>query len=180
MQRTKKSIIEKSIKLFNKNGFQTPVKDIIAAANISNGSFFHYFPKKDCLPHEIFTYIKQDLSNILLIDDLENLEIREKSKIIFNTIIDWGVKNSEYFLFLLKFKNSHYKTEEENILRLYIYFLIEEGINLKVFKDANIMFMADIAISIMAHTIFKIKEKDADKNEIKELSFDIFYDSISL
>lgn len=179
MQKSKKIIIEKSIKLFNKKGFQTPVKEIIEESGISNGSFFHYFPKKDCLPLEIFSYIKENLSSVLSLEDLTTLDFNEKTSKVFNTLVDWGVKNHDYFLFLLKFKNSHYKIkEQENILKLYVYFLIEEGKEQEKIKDLDIMFLSDIAISIIAHTIFKIKENKKEKETLKNSGYLVFFDAL--
>ena len=68
--RLRQQIIETSIRLFRKNGYEnTRVEDIVSALEISQPTFFRYFPSKDAVLREVgrrgFGCIKEHLETEL-------------------------------------------------------------------------------------------------------------------
>src|SRR5215510_11808899 len=68
--RLRQQIIETSIRLFRKNGYEnTRVEDIVSALEISQPTFFRYFPSKDAVLREVgrrgFSCIKEHLETEL-------------------------------------------------------------------------------------------------------------------
>src|SRR5215475_10415154 len=68
--RLRQQIIDTSIRLFRKNGYEnTRVEDIVSALEISQPTFFRYFPSKDAVLREVgrrgFTCIKEHLETEL-------------------------------------------------------------------------------------------------------------------
>lgn len=48
MNKRKKHVMDKAHELFIENGFQhTSIQDILAASNISKGTFYNYFSSKN-------------------------------------------------------------------------------------------------------------------------------------
>ena len=71
--RLRQQIIDTSIRLFRKNGYEnTRVEDIVRALEISQPTFFRYFPSKDAVLREVgrrgFTCIKEHLETELSSD----------------------------------------------------------------------------------------------------------------
>lgn len=77
----KNKIIEKSYELFMEKGYEkVSVNDIIGAANISKGGFYHYFSSKEDLLEEIaLLYIKDRFS---LIDSIDIKKANKLSDVI--------------------------------------------------------------------------------------------------
>ena len=76
--KTKSKILESAIKIFSEKGyFKTKVSDIVANANLSQGTFYNYFTNKD----ECFMEILKSLNNETIekmnkiIDENQSLEI---------------------------------------------------------------------------------------------------------
>lgn len=57
---TKEDIIEKSIKVFRKQGFhKTSMQELADACGLQKGSFYYYFKSKDELMAEVLKYVHQ-------------------------------------------------------------------------------------------------------------------------
>ena len=180
MNQTKKRIIKKTITLYNKEGSNVPIKKIISNANVSNGSFFHFFEKKDKVFEEMFLYIKDNFKKSIDIgysinDDDDFIERVES---LFISLINWGTENIEYFIFLLKFKNNLKEEElleDSNILFYTLNKFIEIGIIQGYFKKIDSILLTKISVSTIAQIIFYL---DDHKNENKKDYFMLFLDFI--
>ncbi len=54
-QKTKRKIYNAAVDLFNKHGFDnTTIEDISRKAGVSVGAFYHYYPSKSDIYHELF------------------------------------------------------------------------------------------------------------------------------
>jgi TetR/AcrR family transcriptional regulator, fatty acid metabolism regulator protein len=54
-QKTKRKIYNSAIDLFNRHGFDnTTIEDISRKAGVSVGAFYHYYPSKSDIYHELF------------------------------------------------------------------------------------------------------------------------------
>ena len=60
---TRGQILEAALRLFTTQGFDaTPTAQISKEANVSTGTFFHYFPNKNAILEQLFLLIKKDMS----------------------------------------------------------------------------------------------------------------------
>mgnify|MGYP001429101930 CR=1 FL=1 len=185
IKKTKLKIIKTAIKLYSQKGLNIPVKDIIDAAKISNGSFFHHFSKKERLPEEIFDLIKNELDNFVFenkkYNEVKQENFKERTHNIFDILVDWGVLEKDKFLFLLKFKNADdiYTTDKQNnVLREKVENIIEEGIITNYFNDFDKDYLVDIFISHIAHTVFYISDKKKPKLKTKKFGFITLWNSL--
>jgi len=95
-QNTKNKICKSALKLFSENGyFQTSIADIALKANISKGSFYHYYKSKEEIFDEI---VKETIDIILLNFDIKknldndglNLLIQRIIKSLNNETLQWN------------------------------------------------------------------------------------------
>lgn len=181
MNPTKKSIIKKSIKLFNQYGFHITTKDIIENCKVSNGSFFYYFPKKETLSREILQFIIDDFNNELnkLIEKSKPEDFQNKIHFIFTHMLNWGIEKPEYFLFLIQIKNQITDLEDEmNVLHKTLFHYIADIEHKNEFKQVNHKLLTNIGISIIAHCVFHLSnKKEKTKEDINSL-FEIFKNAI--
>tara|TARA_B100002019_G_C21229066_1_gene579035 strand:- start:917 stop:1480 length:564 start_codon:yes stop_codon:yes gene_type:complete len=187
MNSTKKSIIKKSIKLFNQQGFHNlTTKEIIEHCKVSNGSFFYYFPQKEKLAKEILNFIIEDFNDSLnkLIKKSSPDEFENRLHFIFTHIVSWGVNKPEFFLFLIQMKNQISEMSHEiNVLHDTLFHYIADIEFQGKLKDINPSLLSSIGISIIAHTVFYISDHKDEYLDI-EMDIDRFYkifiDSISI
>jgi len=77
MKEKEKRIIEASIKLFAKKGFNaTSVQEIVDECNISKGAFYLHFKSKDALLLSILNFYYEKLfSSVYALDEEVNLSL---------------------------------------------------------------------------------------------------------
>ena len=100
--RLRQQIIDTSIRLFRKRGYEnTRVEDIVQILEISQPTFFRYFPSKDAVLREVgrrgFSCIKEHLETELSSDatTAERLQRMRQSK-PWLTMVDTRVKVSGF------------------------------------------------------------------------------------
>ena len=129
----KNKIIEKSVELFEKNGFtETSIQHIVDALHVTKGTFYYYYQSKEQLLCDIhIQYIddllerqervisegqtaKEKLYNIikLLIEDIED---KGQSALVFFREIRHLLKENEE---IIKEKRDMFRLNIENIIRM--------------------------------------------------------------
>ena len=103
--------------LFNRHGYdETSIADIVSAAGIAQGTFYHHFQSKEGLLEAIADRYVDDLSDTLvgLVED-EDLSAVEKLLSLFAKISEYGRDREGMVIYLHEEKNLllHHKLEQK-------------------------------------------------------------------
>jgi AcrR family transcriptional regulator len=80
-QQTRQEILEAALELFRERGYdETRVQDIIERAQVSEGTFFNYFPTKDALLHD-FALVQVDLYRGALRHELDAADVSVPNRV---------------------------------------------------------------------------------------------------
>lgn len=182
----RKKIIEVSLQLFIKKGFQgTPTSLIAKEAKIATGTLFNYFRTKDILINEIFKKIKTEQKESILKDLDQAKTIKIKLKKFWNNLIIWEIENSDERKFLNYFKNSNFIIDDTKVEidknYKFLLDLFREIIDKKGMKNINeLMLMLNfIGGCIFTGKYFHIT-KEVYNEKISNESFERFCNSIEL
>lgn len=129
---TKKSIIDASIKMFAKYGFdKTSVDDIANAAGTAKGTLYYHFKSKDEILLELMERGIEDFSSTLRKKVETGRDPNEKIDIIIETQLDYFFRYRDFCRILLteiwRFENK-WKTHIKQIQDQYLK-IIEQTIN---------------------------------------------------
>lgn len=130
---TKDKIIEAAWSLFHEKGYEdTTLEDIISAANISKGSFYYYFDRKDALLDTLSTIFDREYEKLKVkIDPALNsfeklLYINYAMHQFIEEQIDMNLLASLYSTQLFSKGNSNLLDQNRNYYKL-VSEIIEEG-----------------------------------------------------
>ena len=89
--------------IFTKGYDQTSIQDILAAAQVSKGAFYHYFDSKQELLEALISRIQDEAEQVLcpILQDPE-LNALEKLHRYFATISNWKTERKAFLLSLLR------------------------------------------------------------------------------
>jgi len=152
-------ILDAAQQLFAFKGYdQTSVQDVLDAAGISKGAFYHYFTSKsellDCLVERMTT---QTLAALQPIVDDDNLDACEKMEAFFGYILRWKTNNRRYLLDLMRviYRDENalyrYKITAANIERIVpvVSDMVSQGVVQGVFTTEHPHEMGEIVMTIL-------------------------------
>lgn len=137
----REAIIEKSIALFEKNGFtSTSLQHIVDALDVTKGTFYYYFPSKEALLMEIHDRYITDLLARQQLAIREGKTYAEKiANVVFLLIEDIPAQGARGRIFfreirhLEKLNGTKIRTQRD-LFRQAIEQLIQDGIDAGVFR----------------------------------------------
>lgn len=152
-QRSKKKIFDAALDLIRTKGFeQTTLVDICKAAEIGNGTFYHYFNSKQDI---IISYVKQE--SIDLIHYYDSLNITTYSDAILK-VVNYQVSYillkghefvSNFYSILLLSKNQFYNLDDFAIKKIFLD-CFEKGQKNNEFKsEFSPEYMSELAFSLL-------------------------------
>ncbi|MCF3942330.1 TetR/AcrR family transcriptional regulator [Oceanobacillus alkalisoli] len=181
-------IIEASLKLFEQYGFHgVTVNQIVDAAGISKGGFYHHFTSKDELLfviHDIFiTYVLERASKA----NEQNLPAKERLRLIIKDFVSvFDIYKAHLTVF---YQESIYlKTEHEEIVRkkrnefkTIIQDVIEEGVITGDFRSDLSVEITTMAILGMVNWTYKWYQRNGEKRieEIADIYTDLILHAVS-
>ena len=168
-------LIQTSIELFTKNGFDhTSTASITKKAKVATGTLFHYFKNKKELISEAYLVTKQEFFAEIKKNLDEDDPTEDKIKKMFSNSIVWGIENPQKIKFLLQFSASPYissitrKKIEEG--ESYFIEFVKKAIKEKHIKDLPLEFIMESSFNqIISAVNFINIQKSKDKKLIEKM-----------
>ncbi|WP_088014442.1 TetR/AcrR family transcriptional regulator [Gottfriedia acidiceleris] len=154
-ERTKHHILEKSIQLFAKNGYDgTTINQIAKESKISEATIYKYFKSKlDVL----ITCVKPDIQDVWIEEDFSKLSIEELLRLYVEKRIKWVEKNRNQIEILISETLRHPELSEIFFQQIYRKTPIEEEIESRMLaKETNFHLEIPILSLSMITTIISI------------------------
>ncbi|PGM58120.1 TetR/AcrR family transcriptional regulator [Bacillus sp. AFS053548] len=154
-ERTKHHILEKSIQLFAKNGYDgTTINQIAKESKISEATIYKYFKSKlDVL----ITCVKPDIQDVWVEEDFSKLSIEELLSLYVEKRIKWVEKNRNQIEILISETLRHPELSEIFFQQIYRKTPIEEEIESRMLaKETNFHLEIPILSLSMITTIISI------------------------
>jgi len=177
----KSALLDIALDLFSAKGYiDTPIQEIISAAGVSKGAFYHYFKsKEEVLDQIIDRYIIEIIELSNRIADNPKLSALEKYKLLFTEIQLKRAANREKFKFLLKMLLSEKNclfinryTEKSIRMTISPYSkILAQGMREGIFKINNPEETAELIIrfgTLYRTKLSKIYEQVSNTPEIKK------------
>lgn len=177
-------ILDAALLLFTSNGLQkTTTAKITKEADVSNGTFFYYFKTKDDL---ITSLYKREIESFRssISENLSELSgDKESVKILWFTSINWFLKNKASFAFFNMYSTSpdlNYLREKEPAAAFtFVGKVFKQLIENDLFEDIpSELILSSFYGSIISIFDYCVLSND-DNSKYKEVSFDIWWRSIS-
>ncbi|WP_052283765.1 TetR/AcrR family transcriptional regulator [Kluyvera genomosp. 1] len=89
----KQALLEAATSAIAQSGIAASTATIARSAGVAEGTLFRYFPTKDDLLNALYLHLKSDLCQAMLAGLVENVSPKEFTHNIWNSYIDWGVRN---------------------------------------------------------------------------------------
>ncbi|PGL71623.1 TetR/AcrR family transcriptional regulator [Bacillus sp. AFS055030] len=154
-ERTKHHILEKSIQLFAKNGYDgTTINQIAKDCKISEATIYKYFKSKlDVL----INCVKPDIHDVWTEEDFSKLSIEELLRLYVEKRIKWVEKNRNQIEILISETLRHPELSEIFFQQIYRKTPIEEEIEARMLaKETNFHLEIPILSLSMITTIISI------------------------
>jgi AcrR family transcriptional regulator len=154
-ERTKHLILEKSIHLFAKNGYDgTTINQIAKESKISEATIYKYFKSKlDVL----ITCVKPDIQDVWMEEGFSKLSIEELLRLYVEKRIKWVEKNRNQIEILISETLRHPELSEIFFQQIYRKTPIEEEIESRMLaKETNFHLEIPILSLSMITTIISI------------------------
>jgi AcrR family transcriptional regulator len=85
-EETRNRIYDAALTLFRERGFDnTTMRDVAAAAGMSLGAAYHYFPSKDAIVLAYYDHVSRDHSKRVVADAAEETKLAKRLSIAFHT-----------------------------------------------------------------------------------------------
>lgn len=176
----KEQIYKVAIKLFNENGLdKTPTSRISKEAGVQ---MFYYFNTKNELINSIYLRCRDMLLNYIKLGIDEEKTYKNKIRKIFVNYINWGINNTDEFMFIQQFSNSPYilNTNRKDGISVFVEFF-KEGVKKEIIKNADIYYLFWIIVSLFnanVQYLINSNENLKDNEEFIDQSFDLFWSGI--
>ena len=89
----KQALLEAATSAIAQSGIAASTAMIARSAGVAEGTLFRYFATKDDLLNALYLHLKSDLCQAMLAGLVENVSPKEFTHSIWNSYIDWGVRN---------------------------------------------------------------------------------------
>ena len=89
----KQALLEAATSAIAQSGIAASTAMIARSAGVAEGTLFRYFSTKDDLLNALYLHLKSDLCQAMLAGLVENVSPKEFTHNIWNSYIDWGVRN---------------------------------------------------------------------------------------
>ena len=89
----KQALLDAATSAIAQSGIAASTALIARSAGVAEGTLFRYFATKDDLLNALYLHLKSDLCQAMLAGLVENVSPKEFTHNIWNSYIDWGVRN---------------------------------------------------------------------------------------
>jgi AcrR family transcriptional regulator len=89
----KQALLDAATCAIAQSGIAASTALIARSAGVAEGTLFRYFATKDDLLNALYLHLKSDLCQAMLAGLVENVSPKEFTHSIWNSYIDWGVRN---------------------------------------------------------------------------------------
>ncbi|OWT33031.1 hypothetical protein BGI41_04510 [Methanobrevibacter sp. 87.7] len=177
-------ILEASITLFSKKGYgATTTASIAEHAGVAKGTLFNYYPNKEYLFNQSLIYVHQDL-----VDYVSNLKEKKDFKKgmieVWNRTIDYGLKYSDNFNFLIKYSNSPLLNDEVkeklNNQGKFFFYVYNKFQTRGEIKEPYYLFCNFMMQDVVATIDYLVNNPNEDIEKIKKVSFDFLWAGVGI
>lgn len=180
----KEKILQAALQLFITIGFDgTSTSKILAEADVSNGTLFHYFKTKEELINKLFLKVKSDYREYILSNMKSSENTKGKIFEFWSTCLEYIFNNPESIAFYDMFSSSPYidKLTIEEASRGFDFFdpMIIEGIANKSLTDAPVELISGYIYASINSFRYYTQNNPDQGDEYKELAFKMLWRSIA-
>ncbi|EPJ2978788.1 TetR/AcrR family transcriptional regulator [Klebsiella pneumoniae] len=153
----KQALLEAATAAFAQSGIAASTSAIARSAGVAEGTLFRYFATKDELLNELYLAIKLRLVRTMIAGlDPDEKRPKENARNIWNSYIDWGVRNPmEHKAIRRQVKESFPELNEMCQLSVKEIFLSEAY---RAFGDALFLSLAETTIEFASHDPQRARE----------------------
>jgi AcrR family transcriptional regulator len=179
-------VLEASIDLFAEEGFwNTPTTRIARHAGVGTGTLFNYFGSKEGLIDAVYTQLKKEWGEHILIGWPENGSVKEQLEHMWFRYLDFGMKYPDRFALKQQLRLSELVSEEAHIQEeeqlAFIIILYNQAVSDGVLIDIPIeyfgsLMQAQVEAAIAYAQTYDLQDMALLKH--KALSFEIFWNSV--
>ena len=171
------------MRLFVEQGFEnTPTSQISEESNVSVGTLFYHYNSKEELINKIFVSVKESMSKSCFENFNEDLEFKDKLRLVWFNLIKWGFENRIENDFLSRFNGSVYinKLTVEEAKKSFQDWkkLFQLGIKNKAIKNISLTLFARITMSLYGACLSEFYGLRKLDNKLLDRSFQIYFDAI--
>lgn len=174
-------IFKSTLLLIREHGFHgTPMSQIAKSSDVAIGTIYHYFPSKEVLILELYSYCKKKLHSYIFDDMDKSLDYKEQFSIVFKRFCSFYCDNAEKFSFMEQFYNSpFFAISEENQTdgpydeNRIIHFL-KQGMESNVLKQRDVCVLVSayigVAVSFSKSVLYgKVEFDEQHLNDLVEI-----------
>lgn len=179
----KKAIFKSTLELVKENGFHgTPISLIAKKAGIAAGTIYIYFNSKDELMTELYTTIRTQMIEEILVKDDESKDYKERFFQIWLNHCLFYINNPEIVYFLEQYTNSPYykynQQEENDRFRAALRTFIKSGIENRHLKSMDSFVLGNFVHGTVISTAkFHLRELKKSYEELHQFA-QIVWDGI--
>ncbi len=140
-------------------GTSVSTSSIAKAAGVADGSLFRYFPTKDDLLNQLYSWIKKEIAEAMLAGYPSGAELPERLKSVWMAYLRWGVQNPAKRQAMSQLSVSHRVTDTvrdesmkhlQEVSTLLKQCLGPENQNTAAFAAGIMTALSDVTIGFMA------------------------------
>jgi AcrR family transcriptional regulator len=179
----REAILTSAAKLVATLGIGAPTAKIAKDAGLAEGTLFNYFANKDELLNQLYLAIKADLSAQMLKAYPAKGGLRERSRHVWDSFVDWGAKHPMQRKAMRQLNVSE-RINADSRLRGSLAFreisrMIEESLADGVLKEQSPAFVG-AALEALAETTIEFIARDPRKRELyKQAGFELFWNGVA-
>ncbi len=179
----KEQIIRTAIRLFVEQGFEnTPTSQISKEAEVATGTLFHHFKTKEELVNAAYLHVKQAESQVAFHDLDGTLDVGERMRRIWLSLVNWAYENRTEHEFMMKYLNSSYITPETMAKGqeswLPFFNTLTEGMENGLFR-IPLDLLLNIQVSVFQGLVNYLYQMGEMNEEVVIQVFDILWDAIT-
>ncbi len=164
-------------------GTGAPTANIAKRAGVAEGTLFTYFASKDELLNQLYVVIKTDLSKAMLSSYPSKGDIRERSRHVWDSLIDWGANYPMKRKAMRQLGVSERITEDSrrrgNAAFRDINSLLEESLAEGVLKGQSPAFVGAALEALSETTIEFIAQDPSKREQYKKAGFEMFWNGVA-
>ncbi|WP_413499576.1 TetR/AcrR family transcriptional regulator [Buttiauxella gaviniae] len=180
----KLAILEAATIAIGQAGIVASTAQIARAAGVAEGTLFRYFATKDDLLNELYLHLKQGL----LFSMQENLDRtlkdpKEYTRYIWNSYIDWAIRNSQAHRAIRQLAVSDKIGEEtkQKVAEMFpeMHEICSQSI-LKAFQNGPYRAFSDAMFSSLAETTMEFASREPERaGDYKALGFESMWRALA-
>jgi Transcriptional regulator len=175
----KQALLDAATVAFAQSGISASTALIARNAGVAEGTLFRYFATKDDLLNTLYLHLKSDLCRAMLAELSVSDEPKEFTRNIWNSYIDWGVRNPVGQQAIRRMAVSEKITDEtkQQVTDMFpeLHQLCQRSVRKVFLSDAYQAFGDALFLSLAETTIEFSSHQPERASELKALGFEAMW-----